>query len=160
MKCNENDEARGFPGGPLGMLATLAGLGTTIVYLTFTLATGSWLPMMYEPGPIPSGYAGIDEFANRLDPTGPGPVAGTAHLIAISDMGAAEIGVTEVKTLHLVRVGAPVVRVHLDAPVDTELEAHLRVLTKGSRLTFSGVGHGDNKQIEVYPAHSIDGLTP
>lgn len=87
-------------------------------------------------------------------------MAGTAHLIAISSNTTNDLAGGAVHTLHLVRPWTPIVRIHLDAPMNAELAAHLAELRPGARVRFAGLGHGNDKRVEVYPADRIDGLPP
>ncbi len=125
-----------------------------------------------EPAPPPDGYQTVEafvaqrrhEFPALHETPLPAPVEGSGRLMEIYDYWPAGTGVNtteNVKALRLERSSGPNLRAYLDVPVKPELLEHLRSLSRGERVTVSGVGHGAGQGvINIYPVHRLNGLEP
>ena len=112
-------------------------------------------------------YASVDDFiaARRhafpaLHPKfPPAPVEGTGRLEDIYDHQPVGTGVrnVSVKALRIERRTPPHLVAYLDVPVNPELLEFLRSLSRGDRVTVSGIGHGPERYaLYVYPVHRVN----
>ena len=137
----------------------------------------TWTPGIELLVPIPDGYQDIRAFraARTHDfpalhgKPPPGPVAGSGHLLRITDerlygTETTETGQNrrpEVKTLHIERVFGPDIIAHLDVPLRPDLQEHLQSLRKGAIVTIAGIGHGDGEHnVYIYPVHQVNAHAP
>ena len=133
-------------------IACILMVNAAFLYAMLVIGTGSWTPVTYDFRSPPPGYHSVAAFreARGLDSPAlfeeppPAPVAGTGHLVRVSDGRAYGTNVSgvDVKTLRLERFLGTSLTVHLNVPISEELLAHLQSLSKGAIATVSGIGHG------------------
>ena len=140
--------------------------------------TGRWLlerirpTKEAEPMPPADGYQSAEEYlAERgrefpalYETPPPAPVAGTGRLDDIYDTRyagpGAGIGVA-VKAVRIEGRAGPNLVAYVDVPINEELLAYLRSLSRGDRVTVSGVGHGAGPStIYIHPVHLLNGREP
>ena len=64
----------------------------------------------------------------------------------------------DVKALRIVRNSPPYLVAYLDVPVTGELLEYFRSLSRGDRVTVSGMGHGPERHaLYIYPVHAVNG---
>ena len=160
-----------------GMMDAIWLVGCTLMvnaaffYGLLVMMTHSWTPVIYDLRSPPPGYQSVaafraargHDFPALFEEPAPSPVAGTGHLVRVSDgqaYGTNARGV-DVKSLRLERFFGTSVTAHLDVPISAELSTHLRSLSKGAIVTVSGIGHGDGRfNIYIHPVHRVNGYEP
>ena len=124
-----------------------------------------------ELSPSPDGYQSVEDFVAQrgrefpalYETPPPTPVEGSGRLMQIYDYWPAgtDGGSVNVKAIELERSSHPNLRAYLDIPLKPELLEYLRGLSRGERVTVSGIGHGDSKNvINIYPVHRLNGRVP
>ena len=140
--------------------------------------TGRWLLEQIrpakeaEPMPPADGYQSAEEYLAQRgrefpalhETPPPGPVEDTGRLAEIYDTWysgtGAGLGVA-VKAVRIERRAGPNLVACLDVPINEELLAYLRSLSRGDRVTVSGIGHGAGPYtIYVHPVHRLNGREP
>ena len=125
-----------------------------------------------EPMPLPDRYQSVEEYlAERArefpalhETPPPAPVEGGGQLEQIYNYWPAgtDAGIAvSVKALRIARSANPDLVAYLDVPINRELLEYLRGLSRGDRVTVSGIGHGAGPYtIYVYPVHRLNGRQP
>ena len=157
----------------------------TILLIVFVAASlwisgnGGWLLKQIrptkeaEPMPPPDRYQTVEEYLAERgrefpalhETPPPAPVEGGGQLEEIYDYwpagtDACTIAVS-VKALRIVRSASPNLVAYLDVPINPELLAYLRSLSRGDRVTVAGIGHGAGPStIYIYPVHRLNGREP
>ena len=105
--------------------------------------------------------ARLHEFPALHPKLPPSPVEGTGRLADIYDYYfPAGTGVhnVDVMALRIERWSPPHLIAYLDVPVNRELLEYLQSLSRGDRVTVSGMGHGPERHaLYIYPVHGING---
>ncbi len=158
-------------------LCTVTILLTVIVAIAVWLSgSGRWLLEQIRPveeaelTPVSDGYQSAEEYlAERgrafpalYETPPPAPVEGTGRLDDIYDSWPAGTGVgtgVDVTAVRIERRGGPHLVASLDVPLNPELLAYLRSLSRGDRVTVSGIGHGAGPST-IYPVHRLNGREP
>ena len=157
-------------------LCTVAILPIVIVAAAVWLSgAGRWLLEQMRPAkeaePLPpaAGYQSAEEYlAERgrefpalYETPPPAPVEGTGRLDEIYDSWFAGTGVgtgVDVTAVRIERPARPHLVAYLDVALNPELLAYLRSLSRGDRVTVSGIGHGAGPStIYIYPVHRLNG---
>ena len=122
--------------------------------------------------PLPDRYQSVEEYLAERDrefpalyeTPPPAPVEGTGRLDDIHDTWPAGTGAglgVDVKAVRIERGAGPNLVAYLDVPINEELLAYLRSLSRGDPVTVSGIGHGAGPYtIYVYPVHRLSGRQP
>ena len=156
----------------------------TILLIVFVAASlwisgnGGWLLKQIrptteaEPMPLPDRYQTVEEYLAERgrefpalhETPPPAPVEGGGQLDDIYDYWPAGTGAgiaVSVKALRIERSGDPQLVAYLDVPINPELLAYLRSLSRGDRVTVAGIGHGAGPStIYVYPVYRLNGREP
>ena len=128
-------------------------------------------PSEAEPIPPADGYQSVEEYlAERrgefpalYETPPPAAVEGTGRLEEIYNYWAVGTGAdtAEVTALRIDRSPGPDLVAYLDVPINQELLEYLRSLSRGDRVTVSGIGHGAGQYtIYMYPVHRLDDREP
>ena len=125
-----------------------------------------------EPMPLPDRYQSVEEclaerrreFPALHQTPPPAPVEGTGQLEEIYDYWPSGTGAgmaVDVKALRIARRASPQLVAYLDVPINRELLEYLCSLSRGDRVTVSGIGHGAGPYtIYIYPVHRLNGREP
>ena len=155
----------------------------TILLIVFVAASlwisgnGGWLLKQIrptkeaEPMPPPDRYQTVEEYLAERgrefpalhETPPPAPVEGSGQLEEIYDYWPAGTGVhdADVMALRIVRSASAQLVAYLDVPINPELLAYLRSLSRGDRVTVAGIGHGAGPStIYIYPVHRLNGREP